>query len=287
MRTRDSNVGGRPKKSLKDLIKKVNNLIKKKMRIVVVFGAGVSVAAGLPAFRSPGVLGGPNPKGWEKKQFARCPAPVRGFASALFASPRPAPTATHRWAAATATTIITTNIDGLEDEVPPEGGRQPDVVRLHGTARVGVCQGCGVREGGVEWERRVVEGNWKCGKVDCRKDFRPCVVLYGEVGGEEERERAVAALKEADVVVVVGSSGATEPLATLLSECVGCRVPRVFVNLVPPVLEEKNKKKGKIAKKTLTSLKRNDVFLEGDCQEICPLLVFSRPGRRTGSKNSK
>jgi NAD-dependent deacetylase len=90
----------------------------------------------------------------------------------------------------------------------------------------------------------------------CGGKFRPAVVWFGEALPPEPWERAVAAVRRAEVLLVVGTSGIVQPAASLASHLAGPETFVVEINSEATPISE-----------------HADVVLRGSAAEILPLLV--------------
>jgi NAD-dependent deacetylase len=184
-------------------------------RPVVFCGAGLSAESGIPTFRarSDHAL-------WSRfdpeelaslEGFTRAPRRVldwyawrRGLVAA--AGPNPAHRALDAWAGSL---LVTQNVDDLQERA----GTDPDrIVHLHGSIVHDRChEGCG-------WMGRSASdapaGVLAC--PDCGGVIRPAVVWFGESLPEEHWQRAFRACSEADLLLVVGTSGVVQPASTLV-----------------------------------------------------------------------
>ncbi len=196
-------------------IEKLQRLIDQSSRIVFFGGAGVSTESGIPDFRSA--------DGLYSQQFDYPPETVlshsffmrhtedfyRFYQSRMLYSGIE-PNAAHNKlaeleAAGKLSAVITQNIDGLHQLA---GSR--NVLELHGSMLRNRCMTCGEAYG-IEAMRG--PGVPRCG---CGGVIKPEVVLYEEALDTETVERAVAALRAADLVIVGGTSLAVYPAAGLL-----------------------------------------------------------------------
>lgn len=196
-------------------IEKLQRLIDQSSRIVFFGGAGVSTESGIPDFRSA--------DGLYSQQFNYPPETVlshsffmrhtedfyRFYQSRMLYSGIE-PNAAHNKlaeleAAGKLSAVITQNIDGLHQLA---GSR--NVLELHGSMLRNRCMTCGETYG-IEAMRG--PGVPRCG---CGGVIKPEVVLYEEALDTETVERAVAALRAADLVIVGGTSLAVYPAAGLL-----------------------------------------------------------------------
>ena len=175
-------------------------------RVVVFTGAGVSADSGIPTFRGAGGL-------WRNfrsedlatpEAFARDPELVwewyewrRGLIRAA------EPNAAHKAIARLPQAIVVTqNVDGLHAR-----GGAADVVELHGNILRARC----VREGTKQTrEEPFAELPPRC---DCGALLRPDVVWFGEMLPDDAVTRAVSAIRAADLLLVIGTSGVVYPAA--------------------------------------------------------------------------
>jgi NAD-dependent deacetylase len=222
-------------------------------RVVVLTGAGISAESGLPTFRGAGGL-------WRTHRveelaspegFARNPTLVWDWYNERRAAHAAAqPNAGHIAlaeieAACPHFTLATQNVDSLHLRA---GSR--NVLELHGHLREARCTGCGAR--------RPLEGTLPAEEIDhaCGGRFRPDIVWFGEALPQSIWERALAAAARADVVIVVGTSGAVEPAASLAT-----RAPRRDAYVI-----EVNPEDTAISR-------RADAVLRGPAAVILPLLA--------------
>jgi NAD-dependent deacetylase len=181
--------------------------------VAVLTGAGVSAESGIPTFRSNGGF-------WNQyrledlatpEAFARDPKFVwnwyeerrRGIAKAR-------PNAGHEALAemerrVASFTLITQNVDGLHDLA---GSR--NVIKLHGDIWNVRCLECG-----KEWAERA-ELNDLPPHCACGGMLRPGVVWFGEMLPDGAIERAAAAVRAVDVLIVAGTSAQVYPAAGLI-----------------------------------------------------------------------
>lgn len=186
-------------------------------QVVVLTGAGISIASQIPAFRSPGGL-------WDRYDpmeyatidaFLSEPERVWEMLRALdqtleAASPNPA----HRALAeledlGLVRAIITQNVDGLH-----QAAGSKDVVELHGSRFTLSCLDCGrtVRR------RDVVEVVYRAEVPRCQSCgglLKPDVVLFGEELPVAAIQRARRLARECELFLVVGTSAEVEPSAGL------------------------------------------------------------------------
>lgn len=205
--------------------------------IVILTGAGVSVASGLRPYRGPGGL-------WEEagvaeiataKALVERPGEVwRLFGavrtSALAARPNAAHAAIaaleHRLGAGATFTLVTQNIDGLHQRA---GSR--NVIEIHGSAFRTRCSSDACDLQPFDDEDPHPGSAPTCPR--CGRCLRPDVVLFEEAisGGAEWQVKR--ALRDCDLFVAAGTSGTVSPASNFVrgAEFAGART--VLVNLEP------------------------------------------------------
>ncbi|HUG53547.1 MAG TPA: NAD-dependent deacylase [Vicinamibacteria bacterium] len=223
-------------------------------RVLVLTGAGVSAESGVPTFRGPGGL-------WRSHRpedlatpeaFARDPALVwewYAWRRQTIATLRPNP-AHLALAAVEARSphflLATQNVDGLHQVA---GSRR--LVELHGSLWRLRCTTCG--QSAEDGRVPLPELPPRC---PCGARLRPDVVWFGEALPEHALGAAFAAAREADVVLVVGTSSLVYPAASLpqVARAAGAFVVEVNPEATP-----------------LTPLA--DVSLRGTAAAVVPTLV--------------
>ncbi len=201
--------------------------------VVVLTGAGISAESGVPTFRGQGGL-------WKQfraedlatpEAFARDPRLVwEWYDSRRAALAQVAPNAGHRALAELETrkprfTLVTQNVDGLHDRA---GSR--NVVKLHGDIWALRCLRCGSERRDKRTPLPELPPRCECGGM-----LRPGVVWFGEPLPAEAWERAQRATREAEVLLVVGTSATVYPAAGLvpLAMSAGARVIECNVEETP------------------------------------------------------
>lgn len=179
-------------------------------RVVAFTGAGISAESGIPTFRGQSGL-------WRSFRaedlatpdaFSRDPQLVwewyewrRGLIRA--ARPNAAHEAIARLPGAV---VVTQNVDGLHERA---GSR--DIIELHGNifrVRCLADDSVSVREEAFD----ALPPRCECGAL-----LRPDVVWFGEMLPPGAYERAFAIIREADLLLVIGTSGVVYPAAGLVS----------------------------------------------------------------------
>ena len=206
------------------------------MRLVVLTGAGISTASGIPDYRGPHGLWRQHP-GYEKLvtyDYYVADAQIRRR-SWLFRRDSPAwraePNAAHlALAARPRTLILTQNVDGLHQKAgsPPER-----VLELHGNMFRAVCIRCGAWTSTEEAINRVLAGDDDPRCHECGGVLKTATVMFGEALDPAVLSRAAREAQQADVFLAVGSSLRVQPAASLvdLARQSGARV--IIVNAEP------------------------------------------------------
>jgi NAD-dependent deacetylase len=191
-------------------------------RVAVVSGAGMSADSGVPTFRDAqtGLWAQydaedlATPDAWERDPAFVWAWYLWRFERVRAVEPNAGHRAVARWSRADgveSVTVVTQNVDDLH-----ERAGSVDVVHLHGSLssyRCSVCEAPHADPVDVpaqETERIEPPNCAACGGL-----VRPGVVWFGELLPRNAWERGVAAVEEADLVVVVGTSGLVHPAAGL------------------------------------------------------------------------
>ena len=115
------------------------------------------------------------------------------------------------WADLTQVGVVTQNVDDLHERA---GSR--DVVHLHGSLSSFRCERCATAYAGeVDVPEQPVERVEPPTCAHCGGLVRPGVVWFGELLPLEAWEQSVALVEEADLMLVVGTSGIVHPAAGL------------------------------------------------------------------------
>lgn len=196
--------------------------------IVVLTGAGISAESGIDTFRSEGGL-------WEQHRvedvatpegFSRDPGLVQRFYDMRRAAVQEKhPNAAHdalarldrEWDGELL--IVTQNVDDLHERA---GASR--VLHMHGELLSALCAACGKRH---RWNGPLIDGPPcpACGE----HALRPDVVWFGEM--PYEMDRIYDTLREADLFVSIGTSGAVYPAAGFVRDARGLGVRTLELNL--------------------------------------------------------
>jgi len=199
-----------------DLVEELGACWRRAERVVVLTGAGLSTASGIPDFRSPGGR-------WERYQ----PVPIQDFLASeasreeywrykgetwrtiAAAEPNPAHRALAELVRADRIQLLVTqNVDGLHERsgVPPER-----LVNIHGTDSEAVCMACDARAA-----REVPQRLWEQGvaapRCDCGGAWKPATISFGQSLVAEDLERAMHEAGRCQLFVAAGTSLVVGPI---------------------------------------------------------------------------
>jgi NAD-dependent deacetylase len=189
-------------------------------RVVVLTGAGISTASGIPDFRSPGGR-------WERYQ----PIPLPDFLASAAArraywrykgetwqviraaAPNPAHLGLAELAAAgRVELLVTQNVDGLHER---SGFPAERLVNIHGTDSAVECMSCHRRAA-----REIAQELWEAGVeiplCACGGAWKPATISFGQSLVETDLERAFAAAARCDLFVAAGTSLVVSPINQML-----------------------------------------------------------------------
>lgn len=178
-------------------------------------GAGVSVASGIPDFRSSVGLYADGKKTEEKlhvNYMMRYPEQFWPGYRKVFMAKNDGPNTVHYALAQMEQKgllrgVITQNIDGLHQAA---GSRH--VLELHGSGQTFYCMACGERYNFMQVELLSTVPYCSCGGI-----IRPDIVFYGEGLPTQVIEEAVDWLEKAELIIVAGTSLVVYPAAGLLT----------------------------------------------------------------------
>lgn len=229
---------------------------------VVLTGAGVSTASGVPDYRGPGAQRG-RPIQYQqfiadaesrRRYWARA---YQGWAAMGHADPNPTHLALTRWEQlswpCSLTGLITQNVDGLHREA----GSQ-EVVELHGRIHEVVCLDCGQLTGREEMQQRMAAANPGLGTglavghpeirpdgdavverwadfvvppcLACGGRLKPNVVYFGEPVPPERVARCREWVDRTEALVVAGSSLSVMSGLRFVRQAAARGIPVVIVN---------------------------------------------------------
>lgn len=202
--------------------------------IVVLTGAGISAESGLATFRGPGGL-------WEghrvedvctPEALAADPELVHRFYDGRRAALATVePNAAHlalalldaEWPGGLL--IVTQNVDDLHERAGGASG-SGRLIHMHGELLSALCASCGDRGA---WDGRLPPGT-ACGACDSLT-LRPDIVFFGEM--PYRMDEIDAAIRECDLFVSIGTSGAVYPAAGFVQTARYVGAETLEMNLEP------------------------------------------------------
>lgn len=213
--------------------------------VVVLSGAGMSAESGVPTFRDA------HTGFWQHydvEQLATADAwwanPQLVYSWYLWrarmvrsVAPNPGHEALARWGADAEVFISTQNVDDLH-----ERAGSAEVTHLHGSLYAFRCDECeqpselsdevftGVADPGSDEDLVMVDPPVCAACTQGR--IRPDIVFFGEFLPQQAWQRTEQALTEADLVLVVGTSGVVQPAASLPFIASSLGIPVVEINPV-------------------------------------------------------
>lgn len=201
-----------------DMLTKLQEMLDQSSNIVFFGGAGVSTESQIPDFRSDNGI-------YQQKHFHYPPEVMLShefyethteeffefYRTMIFpnAKPNQAHTKLAQWEAeGKLKAVVTQNIDGLH-----QTAGNKNVYELHGSVKRNYCTSCN-----TFYDESIVldcDGIPYC--KECGAVVKPDVVLYGEGLDNETINNAVRAIKEADMLIVGGTSLVVYPAAGLIN----------------------------------------------------------------------
>jgi NAD-dependent deacetylase len=207
---------------------KLKEWIQESSRIVFFGGAGVSTESGIPDFRSVDGLYNqsyqyPPETIISHSFYMRYPQEFYRFYKERMLFPEAKPNGAHKALAKLESqgrlkAVITQNIDGLHQMA---GSRE--VLELHGSVHRNYCTRCG-----QFYDLDYVLGSQGVPMCSCGGMVKPDVVLYEEGLDQETLQRSVEYIRNADMLIVGGTSLVVYPAAGLVDYYRGDRL--VLIN---------------------------------------------------------
>ena len=226
-------------------------LVETSSSVVIITGAGISTASGIPDFRGPEGL-------WTKDPTAERLSNIDAFTSSseirkaswqqeLVKQANPAqPNPAHRALAAFESAgkleaIVTQNIDGLH----VAAGSDPRlVIEVHGNSRMTRCLQCGTETPTTVTLDRVTAGdldphcdvllvNAKCGGL-----LKTTVVSFGQPLPRHDFARAEYLAKTCELLICVGSTLTVRPVSGLVPKAVSRGARLLIINADPTPFDD-------------------------------------------------
>ena len=212
-------------------VEKLRMAIEKANRICVFTGAGISCPSGIPDFRSAeGLYSETDKSGYSPEEiishsfFVKHNGLFYDFYKSKMMYPEAMPNKAHLYFSqlekqGKKVSVVTQNIDGLHQAAGSE-----NVLELHGSILRAYCAKC--RK--IYPESIINKGNSvpRCG---CGGVIRPDIVLYEEQLDEDVLYKSVNLIRNADVLIIGGTSLNVYPAAGLINYYRGNKL--VLVNL--------------------------------------------------------
>ena len=238
--------GGEPAdEALEATVLLATDLVAAATSVTVLTGAGISTDSGIPDFRGPEGVWTKNPEA-EKASDIRYFMADSGVRRARWevlahggmwdgVEPNEGHTALRLLeVGGRLHTLVTQNVDGLH----VLAGTDPAlVVEVHGTVRRAMCLGCDWRA-----DIDVVLDRVRAGDLDphcdaCGGLLKSATVSFGQGLFEGDMERSLAAARECDVLLAVGSTLGVYPVALMVPEAVDYGAAVVVVNGSPTEMD--------------------------------------------------
>ncbi len=204
---------------MKEKVAALTKILKESQSIVFFGGAGVSTASGIPDFRSAsGLYSQKLNRNFTPEQavshtfFMRYPEEFYAFYKKHLIYPHAKPNACHKALAdleamGKLKAVVTQNIDGLH-----QAAGSKKVYELHGSVLRNYCMKCHTfYNAQYVLEAESVPRCEKCGGT-----IKPDVVLYEEGLDDETITGAIGAIREADTLIIGGTSLVVYPAAGLI-----------------------------------------------------------------------
>ena len=209
-------------------IERLREMVNESRRIVAFTGAGCSTESGIPDFRS---TGGLYHQEWKYPPetilshsfYESNPGEFFRFYRAKMLAPEAKPNAAHLKLAelervGKLKAVVTQNIDGLHQAAGSRTGYE-----LHGSVHRNYCERCR-KFYGLDH----ILGTEGVPRCSCGGTIKPDVVLYEEGLDQQTIEGAVSAIREADLLIIGGTSLNVWPAAGFINYYRGDRV--VLIN---------------------------------------------------------
>jgi NAD-dependent deacetylase len=232
-------------------IDEARRLVEMSSNVVVLTGAGVSTASGIPDFRGPEGV-------WTKNPTAERLSNIEVFRSSsdvrrevwqrllqrrdVVVQPNPAHYALAAFErGGKLKALITQNIDGLH----VAAGSSPElVIEVHGNSRTTRCLECGAETPTAEVLERVAAGDLDphCHAIvlgkECGGLLKTAVVSFGQMLPQEAFARAELSAKRSDLLICVGSTLGVRPVADLVPKALSRGARLLIINAEPTSYDE-------------------------------------------------
>lgn len=210
------------------------------MNVVILTGAGISTAAGIPDFRGPQGVWTKDPEAeltstlsWYLRDegVRRKAWLMRAEAGVWEKEPTDAHRAIVRFAERVdVSAVITQNVDGLHQAAGFDPSR---TLEVHGSARSWRCEDCRASGPMAEAIARVHAGEFDPRCEGCGGIIRATTILFEEALEADVIDAALAAAESCDVMIAVGTGLSVHPVAGLFPLAVEKGARTIIVNAEP------------------------------------------------------
>lgn len=196
-----------------DKIEVLLKIIKESEYIVFFGGAGVSVASGIPDFRSENGIYSKSPEYYLSDEYLKnYPLEFSKFYKKSLVFPKAKPNKAHEFLAklekeGKLKAIITQNVDDLHQKAGSK-----NVIHLHGNWNINYCMKCFRNFTLSEFLKSSDISYCPCGGV-----IRPDITLYGEMLNETSTLNAIKHIEKADTLIIGGTSLTVYPAASYIN----------------------------------------------------------------------
>jgi NAD-dependent deacetylase len=242
---------------------RVASMIAAGSAITVLTGAGISTDSGIPDFRGPNGVWTVNPSAQQLSTLDRYVTDAELRKQAWrnrrgHAAWSAEPNAGHRamvslQRAGKLLAVVTQNVDGLHQRAGSDPAR---VIEVHGTIWQAECLGCGDLMRMHAVLARVAAGEEDPGCVRCGGLLKSATVSFGQSLRPPVWRAAVAAARNCDLFLAVGTSLQVQPVASLCDAALSAGASLVVVNAEPTPYDA-----------------HADAVLRGQISLVLPLLV--------------
>ena len=222
-----------------------NVWIQNARRVLVLTGAGLSTASGIPDFRGPQGIWTKDPDAEKLSDLSYYLSDAR-IRKKSWLSRRDSPVwhaqpgIGHRALAAFERsgrlhTLVTQNIDGLHQEA---GSSVDKVVEIHGTIREVACTECDYRAPMQTALKRLARGEEDPDCPTCGGILKSATISFGQSLVRRDLARAEKSARECDVLLAVGSTLSVFPVAGLVPIAREGGAKIIIVNRDPTAMDD-------------------------------------------------
>lgn len=205
-------------------------------QIVILTGAGVSAASGIPTFRGPsgGLAAELLPVSDGRRVRELLPQMWRVYGRLRGGSVEAKPNQAHfalahwqqKWSGQTQITLVTQNVDGLHTRAA-----SPDCIEIHGSLLRSRCLNDSCPNAAGFEDLIVPDDVPKC--PECGEFLRPDITLFNEALPILPLHLVKRALRFCDLFLAVGTSGTVAPASEFVRSAFDAGARTIFVNLTP------------------------------------------------------